>query len=188
MALGVDALGFVFYGPSPRHITIARAAEIVARLPPFVCKVGLFVDADTATIREVLAHVPIDIVQFHGEESAEECEQIDRPYIKAIRMAEDVELPEVAERYGSAAGLLLDACEPGAVGGTGSAFDWSRVPAGLARPIVLAGGLDAANVGEAIRTVRPFAVDVSSGIERGKGVKDPARMTEFLNEVWSVER
>ena len=188
VALGVDALGFVFYGASPRNIAVAQAAAIIAKLPPLVCKVGLFVDAGIESVRTVLEAVPIDIVQFHGNETANECEQAGRPYIKAIRMAPEVDLHAEAERYANASALLLDAYTTDAVGGTGLAFDWARIPRNLSRPIILAGGLSSANVAAAIKVVGPYAVDVSSGVERSKGIKDPDKMKQFMIEVNSVER
>jgi phosphoribosylanthranilate isomerase len=188
VALGVDALGFVFYGPSPRNIPVEQASAIIAKLPPLVCKVGLFVDAGIDTVRAVLDAVPIDVVQFHGNEAADECEQAGRPYIKAIRMAPEVDLHAASERYKSASALLLDAFVADAVGGTGLAFDWSRIPGSLPQPVILAGGLTTANVAAAIKAVRPYAVDVSSGIERSRGIKDPEKMKQFMIEVKSVER
>ncbi len=188
VALGVDALGFVFYAPSPRNIGIAQAAAIIAKLPPFVCKVGLFVDAGIESVRAVLDAVPLDIVQFHGKETAAECEQAGRPYIKAIRMAPQIDLFAEAERYAQASALLLDAYDADAVGGTGLAFDWARIPRPLPLPLILAGGLSSANVAAAIETVAPYAVDVSSGVERAKGIKDPEKMKQFMIEVKSVER
>lgn len=188
VALGVDALGFVFYEPSPRNIGVAQAAAIIARLPPFVCKVGLFVDAGIESVRAVLDAVPLDIVQFHGNETAHACEQAGRPYVKAIRMAPAIDLHAEAERYANASALLLDAYKADVVGGTGLAFDWTRIPRNLARPLILAGGLSSANVATAIDAVRPYAVDVSSGVERARGIKDPAKMKQFMIEVNSVER
>jgi phosphoribosylanthranilate isomerase len=181
--LGVDALGFVFYEKSPRYISTADAADIIRRLPPLVSKVGLFVDAKSEDVASVLAAVPIDVVQFHGAESAADCERVGRPYVKAVRMSDTVDLAAEAARFTAAAALLVDAYDADLVGGTGAVFEWSRVPAGLAKPIILAGGLDASNVGRAIATVKPYAVDVSSGIEREKGIKDPAKMQEFMREV-----
>ena len=188
VALGVDALGFVFYGPSPRNVAAEQASAIIAKLPPLVCKVGLFVDAGFEAVRAILDSVPIDVVQFHGNEAAAECEQAGRPYIKAIRMAPDVDLHVEAERYASASALLLDAYTADAVGGTGLAFDWTRIPRTLSRPIILAGGLTTANVAAAIKAVGPYAVDVSSGVERSRGIKDPDKMKQFMIEVNSVER
>lgn len=186
--LGADALGLVFYPPSPRAVTVAQAQAIVAGLPPFVTVVGLFVDEQAAVIRDVLAQVRLDLLQFHGDESPEECRRYGKPYMKAVRMAESVDLAGLAQDYHDAAGLLLDAWHPDAKGGTGSAFDWARVPAQCALPIVLAGGLAQDNVRQALAMARPYAVDVSSGVESAKGVKDLQKMAEFLNEVYQFER
>ncbi len=181
--LGVDAVGLVFYPDSPRYVTPETARKIAAALPAFVTVVGLFVDADPETVEAVLERVPVDLLQFHGRESPEECARYGRPYIKAIRMAEDVDLRRAAERFHQARGLLLDAWHPAVPGGTGECFDWARIPEDLPLPVILAGGLSPANVAEAVRRVRPWAVDVSSGVESGKGIKDPARMAAFLREV-----
>lgn len=186
--LGADALGLVFYPPSPRAVTLAQAQAIVAGLPPFVTVVGLFVDEREPVIREVLAQVRLDLLQFHGDESPEECRRYGKPYMKAVRMAEGVDLARLARDYHDAAGLLLDAWHADAKGGTGSAFDWTRVPAQCALPIVLAGGLAQDNVRQALAMARPYAVDVSSGVESAKGVKDLQKMAEFLNEVYQFER
>lgn len=182
-ALGVDAIGLVFYAPSPRAVDIAAAQAIVAALPPFVSSVGLFVDASADRVREVLAQVPLDLLQFHGDESPDHCAQFGRPWLKAIRMREGIDPPREAERYRGAAGLLLDAYRPGTPGGTGESFAWSRVPSGLDLPIVLAGGLTPDNVGEAIAAVRPWAVDLSGGVESAKGIKDAAKMAELVAAV-----
>lgn len=184
--LGVDAIGLVFYEPSPRCVDIDRARQVAGALPPFVTTVALFVDAEEARVRAVLEAVQPGLLQFHGDESAEYCAQFGRPYVKAVRMRPGVNLAEEAARYASASGLLLDAYEPGVPGGTGNAFEWARVPPGLALPVILAGGLKPENVGTAIRTVMPFAVDVSGGVEREKGVKDHRRMSEFMQEVNSA--
>ncbi|WP_425509653.1 phosphoribosylanthranilate isomerase [Usitatibacter palustris] len=177
---GADAIGLVFHAPSPRAIEPARAAEIADALPPFVMAVGLFVDAPEARVREVLAAVPLDLLQFHGDESPSYCEQFGKPYVRAVRMEERVNLVECARMFSRAKALLLDAHVPGEKGGTGRAFDWSRIPRNLSRPVILSGGLDAANVGRAIREVGPWAVDVSSGVESERGVKDPAKITAFI--------
>lgn len=185
--VGVDALGFVFFPSSPRHVSLDTAARIIALLPPFVTTVGLFVNASTAEIVETMNAAPIDIVQFHGDEQPRDCEQIRRPYFKAVRMSHDVDIEIQAQRYASASALLLDSWDDGVVGGTGKVFDWERVPIGVAKKLILAGGLDPDNVASAIRRVRPYAVDVSSGIELGKGVKDGEKMKRFMQEVRSVE-
>jgi phosphoribosylanthranilate isomerase len=195
---GADAIGLVFWAGTARNVTGAQAAAIAAALPPFVTRVGLFVDPDPAHVQAMLAAVPLDVLQFHGDEAPELCRAFGRPYLKAIAVRQgtgESGLLECAGRYADAAGLLFDAPPAGGLpGGTGRTFDWSalspRVCAALARPVVLSGGLEAQNVGAAIRAVRPWAVDVSSGVEvRGpdgapvKGVKDPARIVAFIEEV-----
>lgn len=183
---GADALGFVFFPGSPRAANVPATASIVAELPPFVVSVGLFVNATADDVREVLKAVPIDLLQFHGDEDAEYCRQFSRPYIKAIRMGPETDLLECARLYSSARGLLLDAHVPGSYGGTGQTFDWTRIPAGLAQRVILSGGLTPRNVFAAVRAVRPWAVDVSSGVEAEqgpKGIKDADRIREFISEV-----
>ncbi len=180
---GADAIGLVFYPPSPRAVDTKRALSVVRRLPPFVSVVGLFVDAAPEEIHRVMENVPIDILQFHGEESPQVCAGYGRPYIKAIAMREGVDLHRATETYAAASGLLLDTYRQGQPGGTGALFDWDRIPATLAPRIVLAGGLDPDNVETAVRRVRPYAVDVSGGVEREKGVKDPAKMAAFMRGV-----
>lgn len=185
---GADAIGLVFYPASPRAVEIAQAQEIVAALPPFVTSVGLFVDAGEATIRQVLQSVPLDLLQFHGDESSAECRCYDRPYIKALRMREQVDVLATARHYHDAAGLLLDTYQAGVPGGTGERFDWRRVPAQLTLPVVLAGGLTPENVAEAVSTARPYAVDVSGGVESQKGIKDAYKIRSFIAEVERVGR
>lgn len=184
---GADAIGLVFYPPSPRAVTRERAREIVQVLPPFVSVVGLFVNAQPAEVRAALAALPIDLLQFHGDEAPEECRIYGRPYIKAVAMAPGIDLQAVARRYVDAAGLLLDTHREGVRGGTGEAFDWSQIPPGLDRPIILAGGLTLENVAAAVQRVRPYAVDVSSGVEVSKGIKDAARIEAFIRGVNSVD-
>ncbi|MCF6337040.1 MAG: phosphoribosylanthranilate isomerase [Gammaproteobacteria bacterium] len=179
-ALGVDAIGLVFYDPSPRNVDIAQACAVVNSLPPFVTSAGLFVNAMDSEIRGVLNQVNLDLLQFHGEESPEFCARFNRPYIKAIRMRDDVDLQVEADKYAQAQGLLLDAYHPALPGGTGESFEWTRVPGDLPMPVILAGGLSADNVGEAIRIVQPYAVDVSGGVEAEKGVKDWGKMADFV--------
>lgn len=181
--LGVDALGFVFYAASPRCIGVTEAANIIRRLPPLVCKVGLFVNADIDDVARIAAEVPLDLVQFHGEEAAEECDRLGRPYVKALRMAPGMDLLGEASRFAGAVALLVDAYDPDVFGGSGNPFEWDRVPERVPKPIILAGGLDSSNVARAIATVKPYAVDVSSGIERDKGIKDQVKMQEFMREV-----
>ncbi len=182
-AAGADAIGLVFDPASPRRVTPAAARGIVAALPPFVTAVGLFVDAAAEAVREALGAVPLDLLQFHGSEPPEFCRSFRRPYLKAIRMRPGVDPHADARCYADASGLLLDSFSPVAAGGTGECFDWSRVPGDLAKPVILAGGLDPANVAEAIARVRPYAVDVSSGVERSKGIKDAAKIAAFLRAV-----
>lgn len=181
--LGADAIGLVFYESSPRHVQLHQAAKIVAALPPFVSVVGLFVDATAGQIREVLTHVRLDVLQFHGDESAEFCRQFNTPYLKAVRVRLETNLVQYATDYADARALLLDAFAEGIPGGTGHSFDWSLIPKGLTRPIILAGGLNAGNVTEAIRQVRPYAVDVSGGVEREKGIKDADKIAAFIRGV-----
>ncbi len=185
---GADAIGLVFYPASPRAVEIEQAREIVTALPPFVTVVGLFVDADEATIRQVLAALPLDVLQFHGDESPEACRRYARPYIKALRMREEADVLDAAREYHDAAGLLLDTYQAGVPGGTGDSFDWRRVPAHLATPVVLAGGLTPENVAEAVITARPYGVDVSGGVESQKGIKDAWKIRSFIAEVERVGR
>lgn len=183
VAAGADAVGLVFDRRTARGVTPEQARSIAAAVPPFVAVVGLFVDADPALVREVLNRVPLSLLQFHGDEAPEHCRSYGRPYVKAIRMRDDVDLPAEEKRFDDAAGLLLDAFVPDELGGAGRAFDWSLIPAQRAKPIILAGGLTVENVGAAIRQVRPAAVDVSSGVEAAKGVKDAARIASFIAAV-----
>ncbi|OGS93275.1 MAG: N-(5'-phosphoribosyl)anthranilate isomerase [Gallionellales bacterium GWA2_59_43] len=186
-ASGADAIGLVFYAKSPRHVSIEQAAQLVAALPPFVTTVGLFVDADAEFVRKVLAAVPLDVLQFHGDESPEYCVQFGRPYLKAIRVKAGVDLLQCAARFFAAQALLLDAYVAGVPGGTGATFDWGLIPSNLPLPVILSGGLDAENVAAAIEQVRPYAVDVSSGVEAGKGIKDAAKVAAFINEVKQID-
>jgi phosphoribosylanthranilate isomerase len=180
---GVDAIGLVFYPPSPRAVDIPRAQAIAAVLPPFVSTVALFVNAAPETVRGVLDAVPIDLLQFQGDEPPEQCGGYARPYVKAIRMRPGTDLEVEARRYADARALLPDAYHPTLHGGTGQSFDWSRLPSRLEKPVILAGGLTPANVAQAIRVARPYGVDVSGGVEAEKGIKDPAKMAAFLAEV-----
>lgn len=187
VALGVDAIGFVFYAPSPRAVTPALAARLVARVPDGIASVGLFVDATRADIDSVLARVPLSMLQLHGDEAPADCGGWELPVIKAARITPDLDLLEFAARYGVAAALLLDT-HTAVYGGSGKVFDWSLVPPaligpGAARRVVLSGGLSTANVADAIARVRPSAVDTSSGIESAKGIKDPAAMRDFVAAV-----
>jgi len=183
VAAGADAIGLVFYPPSPRAVTPDLARELCGLLPPFVSAVGLFVDPTGDQVREVLRQVPLDLLQFHGEEPPGFCASCGRRWIKAIRMRPGIDLAALAEAYRDGAGLLLDAYDPARPGGTGSAFDWGRIPAELAPGIILAGGLDPDNVAAAIIRVRPYAVDVSGGVEAARGLKDPAKISAFIQGV-----
>ncbi len=176
---GADAIGFVFYPPSPRAISFDRAAELVALLPPFVTSVGLFVNPEAAFVSEALSRVPLQLLQFHGDESDADCARHGRPWIKAARMRPGVDLLEFSTLHPGARGILLDAFVDG-YGGGGKTFDWSLIPPAFGRPLILSGGLDADNVGEAVRRVRPWAVDVSSGVESAKGIKDAAKIAAFI--------
>lgn len=178
--LGADAVGLVFYPPSPRFVNLEQAAAIASRLPAFVSVVALFVDAETELVQEVLRRVPVDCLQFHGNEPAEACRAFGRPYIKAVRMQPQTRLALLEDAYADARGLLLDACHPQLAGGTGDRFDWELIPVRRRLPLILAGGLTADNAAEAIRTVKPYALDVSSGVEAGKGIKDADKMAAFI--------
>jgi phosphoribosylanthranilate isomerase len=180
---GADALGLVFYEKSPRHVSLQQAEKLARVVPPFVTVVGLFVNPSVEYVREVLAKVSLDVLQFHGEESPEFCQQFGKPYLKAIRVKPGVDLLQCASRYASAQGLLLDAYVEGMQGGTGESFDWALIPHDLPLPVILSGGLHAGNVAAAIKQVRPYAVDVSSGVEAEKGIKDAAKVAAFINEV-----
>lgn len=176
---GADALGFVFYAPSPRAVSAEQASELLRVVPPFVTTVGLFVDATAAEVEQVLTHAAVDLLQFHGDETPEFCRSFKRPYIKALRMQPGVDIAECAQAYSDAQGILLDAWVPGIPGGTGQAFDWNTIP-DLAKPLILAGGLTVDNVQQAIQQTQPWAVDVSGGVEAAKGIKDNALLFEFI--------
>jgi phosphoribosylanthranilate isomerase len=184
---GADAIGLVFYEKSPRNVSLERAAQIVAALPPFVTAVGLFVNEDASTVRNIRQRVGIDLLQFHGDETPEYCQSFSAPYIKALRVRPELNLIQYAADFASARALLLDAYQEGVAGGTGKTFDWDLIPAELGKPVILAGGLDPDNVGEAIRRVRPYAVDVSGGVEREKGIKDAAKIAAFMRGVLDAE-
>jgi phosphoribosylanthranilate isomerase len=183
VAQGADAIGLVFYPPSPRYVTPAQAAEIVNALPAFITVVALFVDASRADVEAVLSQVNIDLIQFHGQETADECRQYGKSYMKAIRVKSDTNLVQYTTKYSDAKALLLDTYAEGVPGGTGQVFDWTVIPKNLSKPIVLAGGLDAENVEQAIRQVKPYAVDVSGGVEFKKGIKDAAKIAAFMRGV-----
>jgi phosphoribosylanthranilate isomerase len=177
--LGVDALGLVFYAPSPRCVSVEQAWEIARVVPPFVTLVGLFVNETKLTVRRVMEAVPIQLLQFHGEEDESFCRSFHAPYIKAARVRPGLDLVKYAESYPTAQGLLLDAYVEG-YGGGGKTFDWSLIPPSLPLPVILSGGLEAGNVAEAVHAVRPWAVDVSSGVEAAKGIKDAEKVAAFI--------
>ncbi|MFK8069198.1 MAG: phosphoribosylanthranilate isomerase [Gammaproteobacteria bacterium] len=182
-AIGVDAIGLVFYAKSPRAVSIKQAKLIVDNLPPFITKVGLFVNSDRAEIDQISTEVGLNVLQFHGDESPEDCEQYDRPFIKAVRVQAETDLQQLSQQFQNAQGLLLDAYDKTMYGGTGKSFDWSIIPEDLSLPIILAGGLSPDNVSTAIKNVKPYAVDVSGGIEQSKGIKDTKKMNVFMNGV-----
>ena len=182
VAAGADAIGLVFYPPSPRFLSVEQAVELSARVPPFVTKVGLFVNQDVDTVQRISTAASLDLLQFHGEESEAYCRTFGRPYIKAARVRPGLDLLEFAASYPSAAGLLLDAYVE-SYGGAGETFDWSMIPEKLPLPMILSGGLHDANVGAAIRRLHPWAVDVSSGVESRKGIKDAGKIVDFIAAV-----
>lgn len=181
IACGADALGFVMWAGSPRAIDADRLATLSATVSPFVTRVGLFVDPGVADVEACLPY--LDLLQFHGDEPADFCARFGKPWIKAIRMRDEIDLGAVAETYSGAGALLLDAFRPGVPGGTGETFDWQRIPDSLAKPVILAGGLTPDNVAAAVMQVRPYAVDVSGGVESGEGIKDPLRIRAFCAQV-----
>lgn len=183
-AAGADALGLVFYAKSKRNVSIKQAAEICKTVPPFVATVGLFLDAEVSFVEQVLAAVPLTLLQFHGSESPAYCAQFKRTYLKAVGMqgiAASGGFAVYADQYPAAQGFLVDSHAPGAAGGTGETFDWTQVPQDYPKPIILAGGLTAENVAEAIRVSQVYAVDVSSGVESHPGIKDLAKVQTFIN-------
>jgi phosphoribosylanthranilate isomerase len=186
--LGADAIGLVFFAASPRCVDVERANAIIAALPPFVSVVALFVNADADAVNRLLNHVSVDLLQFHGDESGDYCRQFKRPYMKAIRVRPGADLLQYASEHRSAKALLLDAYSEQAYGGTGHTFDWKLIPANLPLPVVLSGGLTGHNVAEGIKAVRPWAVDVSSGVESVKGIKDYAKMVTFILAVRKTDQ
>lgn len=180
---GADAIGLVFYAPSPRSVSVEQAAEIAAALPPFISVVGLFVNAMPTEIEAVLKRVHLDCLQFHGDECAKDCAQINMPYYKAVRVKSDTNLLQYAVEFRHANALLLDTYSDAAVGGTGQVFDWQLIPPNLDVPVILAGGLTVDNVASAVRQVKPYAVDVSGGVESSKGIKDKMKIASFIHEV-----
>lgn len=185
--LGADAIGLVFYPPSPRFVEVETAQRIVAALPPFVTAVGLFMNAEPVAVQTVIASVPLHLLQFHGDENPSYCAQFGRPYLKAVPMAAGADVRDYEQRFASAAGLLLDSHGGDQSGGSGQGFDWTWIPAERHKPLILAGGLHPGNVAAAIRQVRPYAVDVSSGVETARGIKDAGLMRAFLRGVYDGE-
>ncbi len=181
--LGAHAIGLVFYAGSPRAVTPVQARTIIDALPPFVVPVGLFVNADAAEVRAVLDEVPVQLLQFHGDEPPDFCGGFGMPYLRAVRVRAETDLLQYTRDFHAAKGLLLDAWVEGARGGTGTMFDWSLIPRDLPAPVVLSGGLNPDNVEQAVRQVRPWAVDVSSGVESAKGIKDVRKMETFMTGV-----
>lgn len=186
VAAGADALGFVFYPPSPRYLTTTAAADLIRRVSPFVSRVGLFVNAEPDFVRSVMTAVHLDLLQFHGDETADYCAQFGKPYLKAARVRPGLDLLEFARAYPGAQGLLLDAWVE-EYGGAGQSFDWTLIPMDLPLPMVLSGGLHAGNVVEAITKIHPWAVDVSSGVEQAKGIKDADRIAAFVAAVRTAD-
>jgi phosphoribosylanthranilate isomerase len=186
VAAGVDALGFVFYDKSPRAVTVEKVYDIINALPAFITTVGLFVDAPAREVTKILCHIPLNLLQFHGDEDAAYCEQFGIPYIKAIRVKQGDDVNAKIANYPSAASILLDTYKEDVPGGTGESFDWALVPTVTTKPIILAGGLTAENVSHAIKQVKPYAVDVSGGVEKEKGIKDAVKINAFVRGVQSV--
>ncbi|MCD5972902.1 N-anthranilate isomerase [Pseudomonas savastanoi pv. glycinea] len=180
---GADAIGFVFYAKSPRAVSVQQARAIIAALPPFISTVGLFVNASRCELNETLDAVPLDMLQFHGDETPEQCDGYHRPFIKALRVQAGDDIAASCRLYSRASGILLDTFVAGVPGGTGETFDWALIPNSLEKPIILAGGLTSANVAQAITQVRPYAVDVSGGVEKSKGIKDHDKIRAFMSAV-----
>ena len=183
IAAGADSIGLVFYEPSPRAVSIEEAIQLAKIVPAFVTVTALFVDPDPEFVKEVIQRVDITLLQFHGDEPEQFCAQFGRPYIKAIRVSKDTDLISMAERYSSAKALLLDTYRQGVPGGTGETFDWNLIPESLSKPVILAGGLSSKNVVSAICSVRPYAIDVSGGVESAKGIKSNELIVNLMNEV-----
>ncbi len=181
--LGADAIGFIFWPKSARFISPAKAREIVDELPPFVSAVGVYVDPEEGWVEESSNIARLSLLQFHGDESPEFCDQFSLPYIKALRVREGMDLLQYEDRYSSARGLLLDTYTEGMPGGTGDTFNWDLIPQGLTVPLILSGGLHPGNVTMAIKRVQPWAVDVSSGVESAKGIKDAEKIADFMRGV-----
>ena len=185
--LGADAIGLVFYPPSPRFVDVETARRIVAALPPFVTVVGLFMNAEPVAVQRVIDRVPLHLLQFHGDEDPDYCASFGLPYLKAVPMGAHADVLDYERRFATTAGLLLDSHGGDQMGGSGQGFDWTRIPAERRKPLILAGGLHPDSVAEAIRQVRPYAVDVSSGVESAKGIKDAELMRAFLRGVYDRE-
>lgn len=183
VAQGADAIGLVFYAPSPRNVSIRQAAEIASKIPALVTVVGLFVNAEPQFIKEVISNVKLDLLQFHGDEMPAECACYSLPFIKAVRVKSSTNLVQYAQDFVAAKALLLDAYTEGVAGGTGQVFDWNLIPKKMAKPVILAGGLTADNVASAILQVKPYAVDVSGGVELSKGIKDVTKIAAFMQQV-----
>ena len=188
ISCGADAIGLVFYAASPRAVTVEQAASIIAMVPPFVSVVALFVNETASRINQVLSSLSIDVLQFHGDESADFCRQFNRPYIKAVRVQGDLDIGDVCRAHTMAKGILLDAWQEGVPGGTGKTFDWRLAALELPLPVVLAGGLNAGNVSEAIAALQPAAVDVSGGVELRPGVKDCVKIKQFISAVKTADQ
>jgi phosphoribosylanthranilate isomerase len=184
---GADAIGLVFYPPSPRCVTVADASRIADAMPPFVSCTALFVNPTVAEVETVLSGCRVDVLQFHGEETPAFCRQFGRPYLKAARVRPGFDLIKYLDAFDDASGWLLDAFHEDAYGGKGAVFDWTLIPARLCRPMILSGGLGQRNVAEAIRRLHPWAVDVSSGVELSKGIKDAAKIAAFISEVKNAD-
>lgn len=185
---GADALGLVFYPPSPRAVDVAQAVDAVGNVPAFVSVTALFVNPTVEEVQRVLDSVRIDLIQFHGDEDDDFCRQFKRPYIKALRVRQASDVVASCLRFPGALAILLDSYKPGVPGGTGETFDWSLIPETPPKPIILAGGLEPDNVASAISQIRPFAVDISGGVEASKGIKDHRKIEEFVNEVYRVDQ
>lgn len=181
--LGADALGFNFFHKSPRFISADKAREILIRLPPFISRVGIFANATVQEIQQILKSVPLDVLQFHGDEQEKDCLVFDKPYIKAIRMQPGIDITQICRDFPNASALLLDSYREGQLGGTGDTFSWKLIPDVCKKPIILAGGLNADNVEAALQQVHPYAVDVTSSVEKESGKKDPLKLRAFIHKV-----
>lgn len=183
---GADAIGIIFVEKSPRYTSLTEARVIAESMPPFVTVVGLFMDSSAKEVKDALKVVPLNLLQFHGDESPEYCDQFGMPYIKVLRMRENVNVVAFAQDYPNAAGILLDTYKKGVGGGTGHTFDWNLIPKDVPLPLILAGGLTPENVASAVETVKPYAVDVSSGVESEPAIKDHKKIEQFIKEVQRV--